>query len=77
MNIVTCPHCEMLVEIEEINCGIFRHGVFKGTNQQLEPHLLKEQCDALINNNQIYGCGKPFSVIIKDGILYAQSCDYV
>lgn len=73
-----CPHCELLVEIEQINCGIFRHGMFKGTGNQVEPHLPKEQCDILINTDQIYGCGKPFRVVMDEtGTFCAQLCDYV
>jgi hypothetical protein len=36
--IITCPHCQLLVEIEEINCAIFRHAVLKKTNKQINPH---------------------------------------
>lgn len=25
--IVECPHCHLCVEIVEINCAIFRHGI--------------------------------------------------
>jgi DNA-directed RNA polymerase II subunit RPB1 len=25
--LVTCPHCHLLVEIEQVNCAIFRHGI--------------------------------------------------
>jgi len=35
-------------------------------------------CDILIETNQIYGCGKPFQIIIKDdGTLIVQKCDYI
>ena len=33
--IINCPHCneEVLIFSYEINCGIFRHGVFKENMQ--------------------------------------------
>lgn len=60
--ILQCPHCNDFVEITEINCAIFRHGIFKDNLQQINPHLSKSECDNLINNNLIYGCGKPFKL---------------
>ena len=48
--IVICPHCQIPVEILEINCAIFRHAIYKDTFKQIDPHLSKERCDYLINN---------------------------
>ncbi len=50
--------------------------------KQIDPHLPKEQCDLLVNNNVIYGCGKPFFVkqisIINNEFYYEVSvCDYI
>ncbi len=61
MNFFECPHCGGLVEIVEINCGIFRHST------QVGPHAPKEMCDKVTD-----GCGKPFE--FKDGKLII--CDY-
>lgn len=55
-----CPHCGGLIIIEQINCGIFRHGTYKTTGQQIPPHLSQIECERLINNGEIFGCGKPF-----------------
>ncbi len=63
LTIITCPHCATLVEIAEINCAIFRHGVYKSTMQQLPPHASKEECDRATEQNLIWGCGRPFRVI--------------
>ena len=49
--IITCPHCNDYIEIIELNCCIFRHGVYKSNNEQINPHLDKEQCDNLIKND--------------------------
>ncbi len=61
--IVECPHCLMMIEITEINCAIFRHGVYKKNNKQINPHMSKADCDKLFNQGKIYGCGKPFKII--------------
>jgi hypothetical protein len=70
--IVKCPHCEEEILIQELNCCIFRHGVLKN-GTQIDPHASKELCEHYINNNLIYGCGKPF--IIKDNTAF--KCDYI
>ena len=76
--IITCPNCDTYLSITELNCCIFRHGIYKILNQQVDPHLSKEMCDIFIETNQIYGCGKPFQIIIKDdGNWIIQKCDYI
>ena len=73
--IVSCPSCEgsIIVFQNEINCAIFRHGVYVKSFKQIDPHLPKEQCDTLVNEKKIIGCGKPFRVV--DG--KAVACDYI
>jgi hypothetical protein len=63
--IVTCPHCKEPCIIQEINCGIFRHGVFKKSGKQMNPHESKQSCERYIKQDKIFGCGKPFRVIKK------------
>jgi len=76
--IVVCPHCNIPVLIEQLNCCIFRHGIFKSTNQQIDPHLSEEKCNILIKNDLIYGCGKPFQIIVQDDETWiVQKCDYI
>lgn len=75
--IVKCPHCKEYVEIIEVNCAIFRHGIFKNTGQQIDAHTPKQLCDQYIQANQIYGCGKPFKLNIRENILVAEMCDYI
>lgn len=74
---VQCPHCEEYVIIEQINCAIFRHGVIKKTLKQIDPHLPKAQCDKLKEHNLIYGCGKPFKIVNRNGIWISVECDYI
>jgi hypothetical protein len=73
MFIINCPHCHEYIEIVEINCSIFRHGVYKTNYQQINPHLPKAECDRLQQNDLIFGCGKPF--IIREN--KAEICDYI
>lgn len=75
--LIICPHCNKYIEIIEINCGIFRHGTYKSNNEQIDPHLKKEECDNLIKNDLIYGCGKPFKIIEKNNKLEVIICDYI
>lgn len=76
--IFTCPHCsqDIIVSKRELNCKIFRHGVYKSNYTQIPPHSTFEECQRLIANDLIYGCGKPFEVIEKNGKMVAISCDY-
>lgn len=73
MFIITCPHCHQFVWIEQINCGIFRHGIYKHNYQQIPPHSTKEECDRLISQDLILGCGKPFQIVGQT----VQICDYI
>ncbi len=75
--VIECPHCNEPILIEQLNCKIFRHGVYKSTNQQINPHLSKNKCDELILNNLIYGCGKPFKIITNDDKFKVEICDYI
>jgi len=73
---IACPHCGGPVQVprDGINCQIFRHGVYK-TNPGLAipPHAPKAECDRLVAEGLIYGCGRPFRF---DGATVAV-CDYV
>ena len=74
MNLVQCPHCEQWIEIVELNCRIFRCGVFKHNGQQIPPHSNKDDCDQWAQKQMIYGCGKPFQI---DPSYCAIICDYI
>ena len=62
--LIQCPHCMQYMELikNEINCAIYRHGMFKINGDQIDPHTPKDICDKLVENNLIYGCGKPFQL---------------
>jgi hypothetical protein len=75
--ILTCPHCNEHIIIEKINCAIFRHGILKTNGKQIDPHSSKELCDYYINNQLIYGCGKPFKIIYINNNLKTEICEYI
>jgi len=75
--VVVCPHCNNPIIIEKINCGIFRHGMLKENNEQINPHLPKKECDELVKQDLIYGCGKPFQIVIENEVLIVKICDYI
>ena len=80
--LVSCPHCNEFILIEKLNCTIFRHGTFKETGKQINPHESKELCDFYVNEGMIYGCGRPFKIIWKHTNntnleFYTVVCDYI
>lgn len=79
MIIITCPHCSEYIVIheKETNCRIFRHGVYKHNMTQIHPHSSKDECDRLVKENHIYGCGKPFQLVLKNEKETAIICDYI
>jgi DNA-directed RNA polymerase subunit RPC12/RpoP len=72
--IVTCPHCQVKMIILELNCKIFRHGVYKSNFQQIDSHMDKNECERLVSNNLIYGCGKPFRIDDNNNAIV---CEYI
>ena len=76
--VVSCPHCNQYILIAELNCRIFRHGTFISNGQQINPHANKDDCDHLVSNKMINGCGKPFQIIVNDKNEYiAIICKYI
>lgn len=74
--IITCPHCTELILIyrQDINCRIFRHAVYKQTNEQVNPHLDKLSCDQLIEHEMVHGCCKPFRLSLEN---IPEICEYI
>lgn len=74
--LVTCPHCNIhvLIPIKETNCRIFRHATYKSNNIQVNPHMIKVDCDKLIECNLVNGCCKPFKLNENN---IAIICDYI
>lgn len=76
-----CPHCDGMIEVkdEDINCGIFRHGIYNNLAPQslagkpLSPHASKKECELASNRGIIFGCGKPIQMWNNKLI----ECDYI
>lgn len=70
-----CPHCGggVVVESNQVNCGIYRHGIVKATGAQVPPHERREVCERLAREGLIVGCGRPFRF---DGSSVA-ACGYI
>jgi hypothetical protein len=79
--IIKCPHCQEFVIIQELNCKIFRHGTFRNNGEQIPPHSSKEDCDRFFQKNLIYGCGKPFRIVVLENenkiIWESEICEYI
>lgn len=77
---INCPNCDIMIEIVELNCHIFRCGIYKINYIQIPAHSTREECDRLIKNNEIYGCGKPFRIIPSSSAkprYIIETCDYI
>jgi len=70
-----CPNCGGLcqVHITDIKCGIFRHAIYKKTNQFIDPHTPEEECKRLKTADLVYGCAKPFKFDGKS----VEICGYI
>ena len=74
---IICPHCFIMIEVVELNCKIFRCGIYKESGEQINPHLPKNECDRLVNTGEIYGCGKPFQIMNENPPYLVVKCDYI
>ena len=79
MYIFSCPHCKQTISVEDdqLNCRIFRCGIYKTSFEQINPHLDKKSCDFLKSQDLIYGCGKPFQLFGQKPNFIVEKCDYI
>lgn len=70
--LITCPTCEILIEVYEVAHAEFRCGVYKVTGEPLPSHASRAVCETAFRTGQIYGCGGAFHLV--NG--YAIACDY-
>jgi hypothetical protein len=66
---INCPHCDEIVYITKVKCGLFLHAANKKNMKPLNPHSKKYQIDKLKNSGMMLGCGGKFSIIINNGEL--------
>jgi len=76
--ILRCPYCQdyFIIYKKELNCHIIRHGSYKKDYKQIDPHLCKEECDRLVEENLIYGCAKPCEIIEENNEYKCIICEY-
>lgn len=57
-----CPHCGIGIAVakNEVNCGVFRCGVYKHSLKPINPHAKKAECEKLVREGRIHGCGGAF-----------------
>ena len=81
MEIITfqCPHCNVYIMVEKknINCSIFRHGNYIHNYEPINPHASEQECNQLFTSGKIYGCGKPFKLILDHDNYVAEKCGYI
>ena len=49
MDNLNCPYCNVSI-------------IYKHNHEQIPPHLPKEECDKLVKDCKIWGCGNPFQL---------------
>lgn len=74
----SCPHCNgrIIVEKNEVNCQIFRHGIMKDSTG-VSPHLPQKECEELLSSGRVLGCMKPFRFVFAEPENYVEICDYI
>jgi hypothetical protein len=71
-----CPHCELWIQVrrEDLNCKIFRHGVFIDSGKPIDPHASKGDVESQSHN--ILGCGGPHMIYNDTGKWYVRACSW-
>lgn len=81
--IFKCPYddCDgqIIINKNEINCKIFRHAILKKTMAQISQHATKNECDSYLQNEEVYGCARPFCLVIdqETNKIKVEICDYI
>jgi hypothetical protein len=71
-----CPHCDLWTEVPEkdLNCKIFRHGVYKSNFHPINPHASQEEIARI--KDTILGCGGPHQIYCEDGKWKVKPCSW-
>jgi len=62
MFLINCPHCQISIEVLELNCCIFRCGVYRENGEQINQHMPEIEAKLLFLRDQIWGCGRQFRI---------------
>ena len=82
--IFPCPHCLALIKVKagELNCRVFRHGIYRKNFKGIPAHLPKNKCEELVRRACIIGCAKPFEFFgggkgnLADKKCIVKDCEY-
>ena len=82
IHIFKCLHCgeDFMIQKSDFNCKILRHAVYKDSMQSINPHAPKEECDRLVSEGLVYGCGKPLRISKgknDEGKYEVEICEYI
>ncbi len=74
-----CPHCALPIytELQEISCGIFRHGYNMETRRALSPHLPEGECKKAVKLKHVVGCCGPYRIRRLRNEFVVESCGYI
>ena len=72
-----CPHCQITIVVakNEVACSVFRCGVLKDSFVGIPSHASQQECEQLVQQEKIYGCGKPFTFFPDRKV--AEKCGYI
>jgi hypothetical protein len=74
-----CLHCKdpFVISRRDFNCKILRHGVMKDTMKPMDPHAHRTECERLVREGLIYGCGKPMRIVVSGNEYVLEICEYI
>jgi adenine C2-methylase RlmN of 23S rRNA A2503 and tRNA A37 len=61
---ISCPYCNDIVYITQINCAIFLHAYNNKTEVALNPHTKRHNIEKLSSEGKLGGCGGRFNIKI-------------
>jgi hypothetical protein len=71
MHIIFCPSCGGCIEVESINCQIFRHAIYRD-GSLYNPHATDQQIET--DRDVLLGCGVQFQYNgVDQPVIYNES----
>jgi thioester reductase-like protein len=69
------------VKVSELNCTIFRCGIYVADGKQISQHMTRDAAMALVKSGLVIGCGNQYQIVYhnnpnKDLVHYvAEKCE--
>ncbi|NDE17871.1 hypothetical protein EBZ80_23400 [bacterium] len=82
-HVFNCVHCgaPFVIKEHDFNCRILRHGVMRADGRPINPHAPRAECERLVREGLIWGCGKPMRIVAGVGAggggWQVEECDYI